>query len=417
MSTRMEQFFTPSRHLQDRVERTRMDDEYTEVQLTVSVEEFLRRCRWGWNDLRAFLIGGATPKLLWITENAFLVVDDEDFGDDIAHAIFRELNGQEQALILVHLHDTLELSTGEAGIFWRAITTSNSVHMTIENYYGFGNRLALPSGPILSSFLRESPSLQVLELKGFDFKEEHCRALATLPVQVTNLKINFSDCSFQPQDAEDTFIEWFRNTQVVTGVQGCPMGSRMISALSGNHSVKKLTLGHYFGGTCVGEDEMGSLAQSLPGNIGIQHLTILYYGMSEKTWIILFRSLSTHPRITRLSLPTTSSMRFDHTPHLSAASKEVRMKAIIQMLQINTVVLTIDLADQFDDEELYQKFILPRLEMNRSCFEVQRQDVKRADPSIRPQLLGRALHAVQYNPELVFRFLSENVPAFVRSEE
>jgi hypothetical protein len=161
MSTRMEQFFTPSRHLQDRVERTRMDDEYTEVQLTVSVEEFLRRCRWGWNDLRAFLIGGATPKLLWITENAFLVVDDEDFGDDIAHAIFRELNGQEQeeqALILVHLHDTLELSTGEAGIFWRAITTSNSVHMTIENYYGFGNRLALPSGPILSSFLRESPS-------------------------------------------------------------------------------------------------------------------------------------------------------------------------------------------------------------------------------------------------------------------
>jgi hypothetical protein len=55
--------------------------------------------------------------------------------------------------------------------------------------------------------------------------------------------------------------------------------------------------------------------------------------------------------------------------------------------------------------------------MNRSCFEVQRQAVKRADPSIRPQLLGRALYVVQFNSDLVFRFLSENVPAFVQTEE
>jgi hypothetical protein len=55
--------------------------------------------------------------------------------------------------------------------------------------------------------------------------------------------------------------------------------------------------------------------------------------------------------------------------------------------------------------------------MNRTCFEVQRQSVKRADPSIRPQLLGRALHVVRYNPNLVFRFLCENILAFVRTEE
>jgi hypothetical protein len=55
--------------------------------------------------------------------------------------------------------------------------------------------------------------------------------------------------------------------------------------------------------------------------------------------------------------------------------------------------------------------------MNRTCFNVQRQALKRADPSIRPQLLGRALHVVRYNPELVYLFLSENVPAFVRTEE
>jgi hypothetical protein len=55
--------------------------------------------------------------------------------------------------------------------------------------------------------------------------------------------------------------------------------------------------------------------------------------------------------------------------------------------------------------------------MNRSCFEVQRQALHRADHSIRAKVLGRALHSVRFNPNLLFQFLSENVPAFVRSEE
>ncbi len=103
--------------------------------------------------------------------------------------------------------------------------------------------------------------------------------------------------------------------------------------------------------------------------------------------------------------------------HLSAELKTARMNAIIQMLYLNTVMHTIKLPLDLRDEAVYQNSILPRLEMNRNCFEVQRQAVKRADPSIRPQLLGRALHVVQYNPNLVFLSLSENVPAFVRREE
>jgi hypothetical protein len=93
------------------------------------------------------------------------------------------------------------------------------------------------------------------------------------------------------------------------------------------------------------------------------------------------------------------------------------MHTILRMLRLNTVVHTIEVPRAFRDAAMYQNSILPRLEMNRSCFEVQRRAMKRADPSIRPQLLGRALHVVQYNPDLVFRFLSENVPAFVRTEE
>jgi hypothetical protein len=93
------------------------------------------------------------------------------------------------------------------------------------------------------------------------------------------------------------------------------------------------------------------------------------------------------------------------------------MDSILQMLRRNTTLIRIVLPRAFDEEEVYQNSIHPRLEMNQSFIEVQRQTVKRADPSIRPHLLGRALHVVQHNPDLVYRLLSENVPAFVWTGE
>jgi hypothetical protein len=139
--------------------------------------------------------------------------------------------------------------------------------------------------------------------------------------------------------------------------------------------------------------------------MGIENLSLGYGSepdiMSNATWSRIMR-VHVHRGCTSL---------------LTAESKTTRMNAILQMLHLNTVVHTIALPDAFSNEEVYRNSILPLLEMNRSRFEVQRRAVKRADPSIRPQLLGRALHVVRYNPELVFLFLSENVPAFVRTEE
>jgi hypothetical protein len=61
------------------------------------VEDFLVN-RWDWKDLRAFLTGGATLKILWITKNTFIVVeesgDEFEFGDDIplscVEAVFKK---------------------------------------------------------------------------------------------------------------------------------------------------------------------------------------------------------------------------------------------------------------------------------------------------------------------------------------
>jgi hypothetical protein len=93
------------------------------------------------------------------------------------------------------------------------------------------------------------------------------------------------------------------------------------------------------------------------------------------------------------------------------------MNAVLQLAQCNTVVHTIDLSDSEKDGAFFQHSIVPRLEMNRNCFEDQRRALTRADPSIRGPLLGQALHVVHYNPDLLFRFLSDNVTAFVRSDE
>ncbi len=179
----------------------------------------------------------------------------------------------------------------------------------------------------------------------------------------------------------------------------------IISALSGNSSVRSLSIDTTDGrGGDRRGDPIRSLPEALAGNQGIENLHVNLRGY--KIWSLLLRSLWAHPRIQSVSLTSD----YD----LSGVSKTSMMNAVLRLVQCNTVVHTIDLPDNAKDEEFFQNFILPRLQMNRNCFEDQRQALKREDPSIRGQLLGRALHVVRSNPDLLFRFLSENVPTFVR---
>jgi hypothetical protein len=239
---------------------------------------------------------------------------------------------------------------------------------------------------MLSQLLRASPSLEVLDVQRFYLMPEHLRFLATLKKH--DLEIRLSECQLDPQDQEDTFIEWFQHNQIVTELNKCSMGSRIISALSGNNSVKRLSIALVEKGESAYEkldwERVCALAQALPTNQGIEDLDLTHVAVSVEKWELLCHSLSTHPRIKFLAIfrDYSSSVR------ISAAAKYAVMNAILQMLQHNTVVHSIRLPVAYHRETMYQNDILPRLEMNRSCFEVQRQAVKRADPSIRPQLLG-----------------------------
>jgi hypothetical protein len=242
----MEHFFTPTRRLQDIWEED--DDanfEYNELRLVVPPEDFLIYS-WHWEDLLAFVTGGVKRKILWVTVKAYLLVEDDAnrfaFNDEsFCRFIDVEIQAMssQQHTLFIGMFDDEDFSTGELGVFWRAVATSNSVKLRIEAHDSFQS-IGLPLGPILSEFFRGCPSLQDPKFNGLHFEEEHCRALATL--QRTDLKVEFTNCEIEPQDAQDIFIEWFRHNQVVTTMEHCEIDSSSLSALNGDNSVKMLRI-------------------------------------------------------------------------------------------------------------------------------------------------------------------------------
>jgi hypothetical protein len=405
----MDRLFAPIRLLRER-HGPNANLGFTEVRLAVSIEEFVND-GWDWSDLYDFATGAAGEmwKVLWITEDTFIWVNTQmNFVLLVQHQVWRATftatNGQTQVLALAMTNTfSSSLSAGASSVFWHAVTTSNCVKLRLEHQYSVWCK-GLCSGPALLHFLGASPSLELLEFIDFDFEEAHCRAFATL--ERTGLEVTFEKCSFDAQDATGTFIEWLRHSQVVTELDDCSMEHIIISALDGNSSVKSLSFHTTTDGR--GDDLVRSLALALPGNQGIENLCVSL--MRDETWSLLLRSLRAHPRIQIVTL--------SDIPDVSAASMTTMMNAVLRLVQCNTVVHTIDLPDHAKDAEFFQNSIVPRLEMNRNFFEDQRQALKLADSSIRRQLLGRALHAVRSNPDLLFRILSENNPAlFVLSNE
>jgi hypothetical protein len=414
----MEQYFTPARRLQE----TLKPHGYTEVELaaSTSIEAFMNH-RWDWSDFWAFLTTGDDEggedgmwKVLWIAEDTLMWAEKENsrMTMDLTYKYatqrvkFTVPSGETHVLVLAKRSSQAE-PVGGSSIFWRAVTTSNCSKLSLSHRC---SHYKLLPGPDLLQ-LWASPSLELLKFDGVTFQDTHCLALATL--QRTGLQVAFRRCSFKPSsNAKDAFIEWLRYSQVVTKLEFCSMEDS-ISALSGNSSVKSLSINTSRNRSCNGNDNIRALAGVLAGNQGIEDLHVVTQGVSRsavEALSLLSRSLCAHPRIQSLRLS------FNAGAAVSVRSETSMMDAVLHLAQCNTVVQTIDLPDHAKDEIFFQHFIVPRLEMNRNCFADQRQALTRTDPSIRGQLLGRALHVVRYNPDLLFRFLSENVTALVRSD-
>jgi hypothetical protein len=294
------------------------------------VEELLN-LRWDWEDLLDLANDedDVLEKVIWITDNTFLVMghaSDITIGYDnpyytILYASSRESSGGQEHILNCITRFDADVSIGACSVFWRAIETiSNSVTLTIGN--GRPGRVG-PSGPVLSQLLRRSPSLQDVCLHQFDFKEEQCRALATL--QRTGLKIKLSRCAIEFQDSQQEydFIEWFRHNQIVTELDGCNMESSILCALSGNNSVKRLVFPLR---SNLGDERIRALTQALATNQGIEDLDLSGAGMNEEACRLLLHALTTHPRIKVLSIGT------HYRAHMTDSARSTTMHAIIRML-------------------------------------------------------------------------------------
>jgi hypothetical protein len=237
---------------------------------------------------------------------------DRHHGDcDLKRAAFTTPSGEMHALVLAKDVYSVFLSAGASSVFWHAVTTSNCVTLQLRLFFSSG----LLSGPSISQFLEASPGLELLEFKTFQFEEAHCCALAT--VERTDLEVTFMECHFDAQGAEDIFIEWLRHSQVVTKHEYCSMEDSIISALSGNSSVKSLSLN-----TACGNDTIRSFATVLPDNQGIEILHIMSL-LSDETWSLLLRSLWAHPRIQSVTISFFDS--------LSVASKTSMMNEVLRL--------------------------------------------------------------------------------------
>jgi hypothetical protein len=238
---------------------------YTEVQLAVSIEAFLNNS-WDWSDFRAYFTGdgGDMGRIKWVTAKTYIWIEDNNtrlvFDRSLAlqRATFTTRSGETHDLVLAKRRNSGSLFAGVSRVFWHAVTTNTCVKLKLRR----SSFWLICSGPALSQFLEASLSLELLEFVDFTFSEEECRALATL--QRTRLEFTFEDCSFDAQDAVDTFIEWLRHSQVVTKLDNCMMSDNVVSALSGNSSVKSLSID-----VTQYEDVMPALAGVLSGNQGI----------------------------------------------------------------------------------------------------------------------------------------------------
>jgi hypothetical protein len=117
----MEQSFSPTRRLQDLWEEYNEVGtfDYAEVHLAVPVEEFLNY-RWDWEDLLDFAYGDVLDKVIWITDDTFLVIghasDNTNGYDNPYESLLHASSSQEQTLECLKAIDA-DVSIGACSVF------------------------------------------------------------------------------------------------------------------------------------------------------------------------------------------------------------------------------------------------------------------------------------------------------------
>jgi hypothetical protein len=163
---------------------------------------------------------------------------------------------------------------------------------------------------------------------------------------------------------------------------------------------------------------MAVLIPALANDRGLVDLELNYRPISDDNWANLCESLKAHPTLTSLDLQNTNTMSEDGDRiEFPDEEKEHRTRLLADMMELNTVLQTIELSEHQRDEQIYTESILPRLETNR--YRPRVLAAKRADISLRRPLLGMALQndAARDKSNLIWMFLSGNADVVIQTNE
>jgi hypothetical protein len=356
-----------------------------------------------WDEFHRFL----RDKIVWMATNVFVFPRGSYVGGAL-RVLQLGGNGYTNMFVYVTRGTPAAAATATCDFLMRLLATCEKRDVSIR---GCSEGVSTPlSGAGLSLFFQESRgSLRKVTLYYMALSADQCRALVTMPQLDVELEMHY--CSLV-DDAAGAFVECLHSDRGSVELHHCDIDFRVLaSALTGNSRVAGFT--PYWETT---DADTAVLFAALANNSGLVELDCQHYPISDDNWSILCESLKAHPILTsldlRLTMPVSSGIR----NVLRDEQKSHRTRVLADMMKVNTILLTILLSDNEHDDQIYTEEISPYLETNLyrpRVLAVKKTHVR----EFREKVLGRALDCVKSNPNLVWMFLSQNVDAFVRSEE
>jgi hypothetical protein len=373
-----------------------------------------------WKDLLRFLPG----KIAWMTPDVYICTEGfTTFLTDFPMVLLLAVNASGQPNLCVHVSSSSPVTAATATCdFMVRLLATNEDHEDVFLKGCPSNNLHAVSTPIsgaaLSHFFqdssRDNSNLRMVHFSGMALSEEQCLALATMPPRLdkNDVEIRLSGCSLAGDGrgaAAAAFIDCLQSDRGgPVSLFRCKIRSHILTTvLTGKSRVTGIKLGYYD----MSDPILMSLlfGTVLASNRGLVDLDLRCHSISDESWSILCQSLEQHPTLISLDLRDTRPTR-QASEEVILEQKRTRTRAIADLLEGNTILQTVHLSEQEREGRIYTELIQPRLEIN--LYRVRVLAIKEGTQNDRPfreKVLGRALHCVRSNPNLVQMFLSQNM--------
>jgi hypothetical protein len=443
----LEQQLRPTTRYRDRLQLARPGhtlppSDFTEVQLPfcpsqeddadISSSSLSSLLPVEWHDLHTLCQTtphSNTNKVVWVLNNAFLK-STASYNDDLVHPRRVCLAAQYSGQKLTVFAETAE--TAERVVGWLLAMAGTAVKPDLVLQRLGRDPLRPGSGAAWRSFLQHTAGrLRKLTLDGFVLTKQHCDALTMMTTTTTTERheqhpvadVKLYKCVIG-NEAADAFMNWMRSDSGPTVLFRCDFANNsnndspernsnaLADALVTCRRLKKLVLA----GDSV--DDWAAFHHGLARNTSLIKLYLGRQVVGSSDWNHMCQALQSHPSLQVLDVAGARELgrvgRGQGGADVSMAERRRRRTtAVAAMLDQNTVLHTVEMADSARDLALYHERIGPRLEMNLYWPRVMALQQSHG----RLPVLGHALGRVRHCPNRTWMILSGNIDILTLAKE